>query len=354
MNTMLNTSHSWAVTMRNIAWSLDKLGHAVSADSTNGTNEINPAFKKFFSKYYDKFDLDICYTLPLNFNKRFLKNSGTKAVIYNYESSIVPEEWLSYTKHVDYIFPSSNFCKDIFIKNGWPEEKCFVVPLGVNKELFYNKQRCKFTTDKRFKFLNVSIPHYRKNIKLLVRAYYEAFTDRDDVCLIIKSSMKEPKHKFECSLRNEIVSAQKESGKNKFPQVEVVTKKFESMIPLYNECDALVSATSSEGFGLPFLEAMAAEKLVIAPNATGQIDFLNKNNSLLIRCDEIEASERYQYWRGSAGAVTYMPDREDLSEAMYNSYKNYKDIMKKLSGNMISTVNQYTWENTANKILELL
>ena len=43
-----------------------------------------------------------------------------------------------------------------------------------------------------------------------------------------------------------------------------------------------ISFTKGEGFGRPLLEATASEKIVIAPNWSGQIDFLDSNLSILL------------------------------------------------------------------------
>jgi hypothetical protein len=53
---------------------------------------------------------------------------------------------------------------------------------------------------------------------------------------------------------------------------------------LYNhpKVKAHVSFTHGEGFGRPLLEASLSEKIVIAPNWGGQVDFLTKDNSVLL------------------------------------------------------------------------
>ena len=56
------------------------------------------------------------------------------------------------------------------------------------------------------------------------------------------------------------------------------------MNQLYNhpKVKAHITFTHGEGFGRPLLEASLSEKIVIAPNWSGHIDFLNKNNSVLL------------------------------------------------------------------------
>ncbi|MAG28410.1 hypothetical protein CMI47_23025, partial [Candidatus Pacearchaeota archaeon] len=298
-------------------------------------------------------DIDICYTLPKNFKRRFAGGSSIKAAIYNYETSITPKEWQKDLDVLDLILPSSQFSKKVFLKNGWPEEKMRVIPLGINPDLFMDDRVCRLSTDKKFRFLNISIPHYRKNIGLLVDAYYRAFSEKDDVCLVIKTSFDKPKFKFECDVKKEIIKVQNKYKDRGLPQVEIIVKKFVSLTPLYNACHSLVSATSSEGFGLPLLEGMAANKVVIAPNCTGQSDFMNNDNSIPVKFSEIKAGNKYQYWRPHPSATTFLPDVQSLADNMLFVYNNYKETRNRLIPEMEKTSKIFTWENSAKKIAGL-
>jgi len=350
---MLGTTHSWAVTVRSLLKEFRLMNHDLYLSSINDYDLFPNEWKKFCRECGDA-DIDLTYTLPRNFKLRFNRNSKIKLAIYNYESSIMPKVWVDQIRHVDYVLPSSNFSKEVFVNSGWPEEKCIVVPHGINPKDFRDKSKVNnFKTKKKFKFLNVSIPHYRKNINLLVDAYYSAFTDRDDVCLVLKIKLDKPKHRFECDVVKEILKAQKKHKGRMLPQVEVIQHKYPSMIPLYNSCDCLVSASSAEGFGLPFLEGLAAGMVVIAPRCTGQLDFLNDNNSLLVDVKEIEASDKYQYWRPSPGAKTYLPHIDSLSENMIKAYENYNKIKKQFEKESKKTVKMFTWKSAAKQILDI-
>lgn len=356
--TMLGTSHSWSVTMRNLLAQFHKMGHKLYLKSTNGNELIEPFLKQFLNKEVDVPDIDLCYTLPRNFSSRFKPSSKVKMAIYNYETSIMPKMWLKSIDSVDYVLPSSNFSKQIFVNAGWPAEKCIVVPHGINlNEYSDTETKIKVSTKKSFKFLNVSIPHYRKNIDIVLDAYYSSFTEDDDVCLILKTKLEPPNksNKFEVNVKNVIISMQKKhlAYGRKLPQVEILQNSVKNMVHLYNVCDCLVSASSAEGFGLPLLEALAANKLVIASNCTGQIDFLNKNNSLLVDVKKIPADSRYQYWIATPGATTYLPDVDSLSKSMISAYTNHLELKKKFEAERLNTIKKYTWENAAKQILEI-
>jgi glycosyltransferase involved in cell wall biosynthesis len=350
---MLGTTHSWAVTLRSLLKEFELMGHDLYLESINDYDMFPEDWKRY-KKNCKNADIELTYTLPRNFRHRFNKDSALKLAIYNYETSILPKVWKKEINHIDYVLPSSSFSKEVFVNSGWPEEKCIVVPHGISLEDFEDKSKVKnLKTKKSFKFLNVSIPHYRKNINTLVDAYYSEFTDRDDVCLLIKTSLSKPRFKFECNVVREILKAQKKHKGKPLPQVEIVKHRYDSMVPLYNTCDCLVSASSSEGFGLPLLEALAADMLVISPGRTGQADFLNKKNSLVVEAKKIEASKRYQYWRSSPGAETYMPRVGSLAENMRLAFEGHKELKKGFRAETLDTINKFTWKNAAEKILEI-
>lgn len=351
---MLGTSHSWAVTMRNLLQNFYNLENNLYLKSINGT-EMIPKEWSLFMRDISNPDIDIAYTLPRNFEHRFKKDAKLKLAIYNYETSILPDTWIDSIKHIDFALPSSRFSKKVFVDSGWPEEKCIVVPHGINLSDFKDKRKVLLNNNKKFRFLNISIPHYRKNIDILVDAYYSAFTDKDDVCLVLKTSLKKPKNYFECDVRRQLLSVQnKYRNRSDLPIIEIVQKRYDSIVPLYNACDALVSASSSEGFGLPLLEALAAGLIVVAPRFSGQLDFLSDKNSLLYGYRIINADKRYQYWKTSPGATTSIPDVNALAESMIKAYKQNKALKSKFRKSSKKTVSNFTWENAAKKILEIL
>jgi len=353
---MLGTAHSWAVTVRSLLLEMARMNHRLDLQSINGYKLFPEELEPFVENSYSSHDIDLTYTLPRNFNQRFLATSSARMAIYNYETSHLPPAWASMHTHLDYILPSSNFSKEVFVNAGWPEKKCIVIPHGIDLAEFENKSTAtNISSAKKFRFLNVSIPHYRKNIATLVDAYYSEFSFHEDVVLIIKTSLRKPKYKFECDIMKEIVSVQnmnKHRGK-KLPQVEIIQHRYDSMVPLYNACDCLVSASSSEGFGLPLLEGLAANMVVVAPRCTGQLDFLNDSNSLLVSAIEVEATPEYQYWKPTRGAKTFLPIVEDLSDKMRLAFNSKDSLLDNFSKEMASTTSRLTWNAAARMILEI-
>lgn len=362
-HSIFGTHHSWAVTMRSLFKEFIRLGHDPYIQSINKYSQCPPHWKGSYERDCLDSDLDISYTAPLNFESRFKTGSKVKAGIYNYETMPLPSIFKDSHKYIDYALPSSEFSKLVFKDAGWPEEKLIVVPHGIYIEDFSDKNKLELKNKNLFRFLNVSIAHYRKNIPLLVHAYYDAFTSKDDVCLVIKTQITPTigvkRNRFEQLVARDIAILQDDlikAGRDpkSLPLIELIEDKFESMIPLYNSCDVLVSASSSEGFGIPLLEGLAAGMIVIAPRCTGQLDFLNDDNSLLVDVAKMKAGPEYQYWTINNDSWTYIPVRKSLSIQMRNAYDNKNDILSNISISMNNTANKFTWENAAKKVLELV
>lgn len=355
--TMLGTHHSWSVTMRNLLLQFQNQGHKLYLESINGLAEVPSALKSRVNRKINIPDLDIAYTMPRNFQQRFEKKSKKKMAIYNYETDKLPKMWLDAIRYVDYVLPSSNFSKQVFIDAGWPDKKCVVIPHGINLSEFQSANKYPLLTNKKFNFLNVSIPHYRKNIILLLEAYYNTFSEEDDVCLVLKTNLDKPVgrnlYTFEIDLKKEIISLQQKYQK-KLPSVEIVQASIPNMVDLYKSCDVLVNTASSEGFGLPLLEGLASGNLVIAPRCSGQLDFLNDKNSLLIDVKEINADEKYQYWHPTLGAKTWLPEIDSLSEQLLKAYQNKDKLKQQFVAETERVINKFTWEAAAKQILELV
>jgi len=349
---MLGTKHSWSISVIEILKELKKLGHDLYILSTDGYPDDVPELKEFFNRDCEDPDIDFCYTLPGNWKSRFKKASKIKASIFNYETSIVPAEWSQDLKYLDYVLPSSKFSMDVFKSNGWDEKKLYHLPLGFDKDSFLSKEVYDLPMAKSFKFLTVAINHYRKNLDKLILAYYKSFSSKDNVSLILKTSTKLPKTKFECNVLAMIAEAQKDFKKEELPSLIILDDKIKNMPSLYNAADVFISASSSEGFGLPFLEAMAANKLIIAPRATGQLDFLSEENCIFLDMKEVFADSNMQYWRANKLAKTWAPDVQNISEKMLFAYNNFKSL-RSLSSNNEDIINNFTWEQTARCLVSL-
>lgn len=376
MYTWLQGGLSWAYVMARLGQAFEELGHNVFPMSTNGLSNSDPYFNERkmlestvalqkFGPGKKPIDIDLTYTVPQNFPQRFLKNSKHKCAIYNYETTYWHPNWKKFYGLADFYFPSSNFSAEVFVKNGIPPEKTFVIPHGIDTKVFNpDIPPVKLKTNKKYKFVSVVAPHYRKNIDLLLNAYCQAFTNKDDVCLVLKTKIykhsdglydmkKNPKGRkaFEIVLGDIFKDLAKKYGKN-MPEIELLSGHVENVASIYNACDCHVTTTGSEGFGLPLLECMACGLLSIAPNYSGQLDFMNKDNSLLIDTNLRPAKPTEQYWSFNPKGKIGQPDLKHTVSLMRKAYKEHDHLMKIFGAGMKKSVEEFTWTAAAQKIID--
>lgn len=368
----LSKNHSWSIVGQNISRELIKMGHDVDLFSTNGEQffprDLRPNLKGFIdensikseSDYYNlihsklnqNYDMQLSYTAIKNFDKYFIRGNKNRFGIWNYETTVLPKAFGKFYSYVDKVLPSSNFSKEIFIKNGMPENVQQVIPHGINIDLFNNQDKFKLKTNRKYKFLcNIAQPHFRKNIKGLLKLWGQTFTKSDDVCLVLKISKKKPEAAFEVSF-DDLYNDFKSNYKN-HADVEIIDYFLPNIEPLYNACDVVITMSHAECFWMPGLEGFAANKIVVSPRYGGQLDYMNDDNSILIGGKNIRADNRMQYWEPSPYASVFEPDLKEASDKLKDLVKNYDDYLNKFSPNMKNILPKYTWENVAKEIINL-
>lgn len=346
--------HSWAVVGQSIGRELLKMGHKVDFISTDGVETkyvkdyIRPNLK---NKPTGVYDIQISYTAMKNFPFYLAHGKKNRFGIYNYDGSVLPEHWIKYCQVIDKLLPSSEYSKKVFLDAQIPENKLKVVPHGIDIGDF-NVEPYKFKTNKRIKILNVcGQVHRRKNLIGILDSYGSAFSKDDDVCLILKVVDKRPTAKFELSFRD-LYKDWKSKNKDG-PEVEIICNYIDNIESLFLGCDIHYSLSNIECFHIPSLQSMAAKKLTIQSNYGGNIDFMNKDNSLLVDGKIERCPPSYQYWTPSRYAEMFVPNKDDAVDKLRYAVNNYDKLILKFAPVMEKTVEQYSWENVTKKIISL-
>ena len=96
------------------------------------------------------------------------------------------------------------------------------------------------------------------------------------------------------------------------------------MMQLINSIDSLISLHRSEGFGLHLAEAMAMGKAVIATNWSGNADFMNPQNSILVDFDLVTLEKNFgPYSKGFKWAEPSLKHATSLmKEVVINHQRN--------------------------------
>jgi glycosyltransferase involved in cell wall biosynthesis len=227
-----------------------------------------------------------------NFPPAFTRHPQADVVIGRtmFETDRLPPEWVKGCNGMDFIWVPSEFNRQTFADAGVDANKLIVVPGCFDPQPFLNlapplaladeiKQRNRFT------FLSVFDWTLHKGWDVLLRAFVQAFDGRDDVALVLKvwSSMGyEPEQIVKQAaelLRNELGHDLLTDNRIRF-----VTKSLsrEELPALYQAADAFVLPSRGEGWGRPYMEAMACGLPVIGTNWSGNTAFMTAETSYLL------------------------------------------------------------------------
>ena len=132
----------------------------------------------------------------------------------------------------------------------------------------------------------------------------------------------------------------------------------EQMALLYNlpKIKAMLSCTHGEGFGRPLAEATCCDLPVIASNWSGQLDFLNPKQSLMID-GELKPIPKALIWKPIIvePGKWFNVDETDVIRKLRFFYKNHKKLKhqaKLLGMNNRSKFSLTTMAKTFNKIID--
>ncbi len=125
----------------------------------------------------------------------------------------------------------------------------------------------------------------------------------------------------------------------------------EAICRLYNVADVAVTASSSEGFGLPILESMACGIPQVTPDCTSMTELVGKDQSTTMKITTDQRGLLAKIGDSdliSAEITRQLVDISDLSTKMKEMYTN-KELREKCSENCLEFVKPYTWNQLAVK-----
>lgn len=262
-----------------------------------------------------------------------------------FETDRVPDSFLEACAAMDEVWVPSRFNMETFAQSGVDKCKLRLVPGGVDTRTFCpGAEPLEIPHKRSFNFLSVFDWLRRKGHDILLRAYLEEFTAEDDVALILKIYQlagaggdveARISHFIERTARLSMEKAPVIILLNGFiPQSQLAR--------LYATANAFVLPSRGEGYGRPYLEAMACRLPVIATNWSGQLDFLNPGNSYLVdaRLAPVPADVEIEDYQGHLWAE---PDVEHLRKLMREVYSRPEEAQKRAEQGFRDAVREYGW-----------
>jgi len=317
-------------------------------------------------------------TVPNEFKPMGKFNIGFTAGI---ESTLVNGEWVEGMNRMDLNIVSSEHSKNAFLNSKFEKKNqqgqvlgtikvdkpIEVLFEGANLETYFPDNKpslIDFDVKESFAFLFVGhwlqgeLGHDRKNVGLLVKAFFETFKNKSkQPALILKTSGANSSYMDRDSILRKINSI-KNTCSGKLPNVYLLHGDFtdKEMNSLYNhkKVKAMVSLTKGEGFGRPLLEFTLTKKPLITTAWSGHADFLNPEFTTLIggQLENIHPSAANHMLLKES--QWFSPNHQDISKSLKSVFENYKKHQElgKRQGHHSKT--NFSWDAMKDKLITLL
>jgi hypothetical protein len=253
-------------------------------------------------------------TVPNEFQKIGKVNIGITAGI---ETTLAAAPWIEGCNNMDLVLVSSEHSKQVLQNSTYEkrdnktnqvighiklEKPIEVLIEGVDPTTYYKTNEIHQSVDDQLKnvkedFAFLFVGHWlkgdfgedRKNISGLIKTFLETFKNKSTSnrpALVLKTSAADFSSIDRTEMLNKIKQVAKtvKPGKGPLPNIYLIHGDLtnEEMNSLYNhpKIKAHVTFTKGEGFGRPLAEASLSDKVIIAPNWSGQVDFLKHSIAL--------------------------------------------------------------------------
>ena len=322
-------------------------------------------------------------TIPSEFQPVGKYNIGFTAGV---ETTIAPADWIEGCNRMNLNIVSSEHSKNVFQQSQFEkrnkqtnalegtiklEKPIEVLFEGVNTDVYKilekntnkNIDLSYIKEDFAYLFLghwiNGDLGEDRKNVGLLIKAFYETFKNKSKKpALILKTSQVGSSYVDREEILKKIKAIKKTVNSTNLPNVYLLHGDFtdQEINELYNnsKVKAMVNLTKGEGFGRPLLEFTLTKKPLITTAWSGHIDFLNPEFTNLIggQLTNVHQSAANQWLLPES--QWFSADHGQIGHFLKDVFENYKNYTDKAKRQSFKSKTEFSWDKMLEKLDSLL
>ena len=315
-------------------------------------------------------------TVPNEFQPVGKYNIGCTAGI---ETTIAPAEWVEGCGRMNLILGSSEHTikalkESKFEKRDqqtnqpvgtieWKEENGEVIFEGADIETYKPVKSNFDLSNVKEDFAYLFVGHWmqgqlgedRKNVGLLVKAFYETFKNKSKKpALILKTSQVGSSYMDRDELIKKIQAVRSTVKSNNLPNVYLLHGEFtnEEMNHIYNhpKVKAMVNLTKGEGFGRPLLEFSLVNKPIITTNWSGHTDYLNPEFVTLLPGEMTKVHPSAANGMLMQEAEWFSVDTGHVGHYLKDVFENYKEYAEKAKRQGFQSRNRFSYNAMKEKL----
>lgn len=280
-----------------------------------------------------------------------------------FETDRLPEGWVEKCNLMDEIWVPTDFNMRTFAEAGVEPAKLIKVPGGIDLQLYDpgNVTPLDIPGRRGYNFLSIFEWHYRKGWDVLLRAYIEEFKPDEDVSLTLRTYPMAGTDQIGSAKQvqeyiREFVEGELGREFDSIPDILLIDSQLpvQAMPALYAAADAFVLPSRGEGWGRPYMEAMAMGLPTIGTRWSGNLEFMNDDNAYLIDIDGLKAvTEKMEiaFYRGHRWA---QPSVDHLKALMRKVYSERAEAKKTGERARKYVAANFTWEQAVRLIVRRL
>jgi hypothetical protein len=198
----------------------------------------------------------------------------------------------------------------------------------------------------------------RKNVGLLVKAFYETFKNKaKKPALILKTSTVGSSYMDRDELIKRIQAIKATVKSNNLPNVYLLHGEFTDveMNEIYNhsKVKAMINLTKGEGFGRPLLEFSLANKPIITTNWSGHVDYLNPEFTTLLPGNMTKVHHSAANNMLLAEAEWFSVDAGHVGSYLRDVFENYKGYAENAKRQGFQSRSKFSFDAMKEKLGKL-
>lgn len=277
-----------------------------------------------------------------------------------FETDRLPNGWLDLLLFRDEIWVPCEHNAEAFRRGGIPSSKIRVLGETIDFDVFApGAEPYPLNVDEdHFVFFSNFDFGERKGWRQLISAWAEAFGPDDGVTLMLKTGSYSEGSDYVVSRIGAFLRERFGAGAaERMAPIEILADRLPShALPgLYAGVDAYVLASRGEGWGRPYMEAMAMGLPTIGSRWSGNLEFMNDDNSWLVDGKLVPVAEDAELYPTNltAGHKWFEPDVDSLAARMREVAADPEASRAKAAGARAELIENFGTDAIVDRILEL-